>query len=610
MSNLVLIQGFLDGLKPDKKMTVSEWADENRYLSQEASSEYGKWRTSRTPYLKDIMDCLSSGTSYQKIIVQKGAQLGFTEMGNNWIGYIIDNSPAPTLMIQPTDDMVKRNSKMRIDPMITTSPALAEKVSQNKSRSKDNTISQKNFPGGILLMAGANSPAGLRSVPIKNLFLDEVDAYPIDLGGEGSPIALAEARTRTFAKRKELILSTPTIKGVSVIEKEFLDTDQNYFNVPCPHCGVFHILKMENLKWEKGKPDTAKMECPNCGELIEERFKPKMMESGIWESQCPDKKSKIVIGFHLSSFYSPYGWYSWKEIAADFEKAEKDTMKMKTFNNTVLGKTNEETGEAPQWKNLYNRRELYAPNTINKDVCFLTSGVDVQKDRIELEIVGWCIDRQSYSIDFRVLLGNTTLPDVWNQLAEVLEEKWKRPDGIDLKIVKMAIDSGYNTSEVYAFCRKHQQQTIPIKGSDKVQIAVSSPKQIDYNRRGSKIGKTKQWNLGVSLLKHELYSWLLIEKEEEKVPPCYCHFPQYNEKHFEGLTAEDYIPATRVWKKRYERNEPLDCRIYARAASIIVGLDRMKPEKLMEYGCMRNIEESVKKEKKSTEKKKKSSIWD
>ena len=258
MSDFSNIQGLLDGLKPPPILTVSEWADENRELSPLASSEPGQWRTSRTPYLKKIMDCLSAHSGYKKIIVEKGAQLGFTEAGNNWIGYVIDNCPAPTLMVLSTDETVRRNSKTRVDPMIQASPNLRAKVHEYKANSGENTITQKNFPGGILIMTGANSSAGLRSMPIEYLFLDEVDDYPVDVNEQGSPIELAEVRTNTFANRKIFIISTPTIKGCSVIDDEVSETDKNKYSVPCPFCGAYHFLEFSNLRWEKGDTRMSK----------------------------------------------------------------------------------------------------------------------------------------------------------------------------------------------------------------------------------------------------------------------------------------------------------------------------------------------------------------
>lgn len=613
-----LIQGFLDGLKPEPILTVSQWADVNRVLPRIAAAEYGKWRTSRTPYLKKIMDCLSVYSTYKRVVVMKGGQLGFTEAGNNWIGYIIDNTPAPTLMVQPTEETVKRNSKMRIDTMITACPSLFNKVSKQKSRNGENTITQKNFPGGILLMTGANSAVGLRSVPIRFLFLDEIDGYPYDLDGEGSPIDLAIARTSTFAKKKIFIISTPTRKGDSAIEREFLETDQNYYEVPCPHCGHYQRLVFENLTWERGKTDDVKYACVDCGSLIEERHKTKMLEAGTWVSYQSDKESDETIGFHLSALYSPLGWLSWNDIATQYEKAEKDPAKMVTFVNMVQGESYEESGEAPGWETIYNksRMESNKQNEIPYNVCMLTAGVDVQKDRLELEIVGWCADKQSYSVDYRVLIGNTTLPDVWDELAAIVSETWTRADGVEMNLSRMAVDSGYNTGEVHAFCRRFtQSKVLPIKGQDSLGLPVAPPKQIDYNRNGKKIGRLKQWNIGVSLLKSELYQWLLLEPKEDNVyPPCYCHFPQYPKSYFEGLTGEQYLAKTRKWKKTYERNEPLDCRIYARAAANIVGLDRMKPQQLLKYGNVdesaANIPATPKDEKKKRRRRNIDSFWD
>ena len=612
-----LLSGFLDGLRPDPIMTVSEWADENRVLSKVASSEYGKWRTSRTPYLKDIMDALSSHISYQKVVFIKGSQVGGTEAGNNWVGYIIDNSPAPTLLVMPTEAQFKKNSKTRIDPMIEASPRLRDKVNTAESKMGKNTIDQKNFIGGVLFIVGANSPVGLSSTPIKNIFCDEIDRYPMDVNGEGSPTDLAEARTRTFSNRKIFLVSTPTVKDASAIELEFLKTDQRYYEVPCPYCGAMHVLQFENLMWDEGAPHTAYMRCPECEGKITERHKTEIFANGQWTAYAPDNVSAKTIGFHLSSFYSPQGWFSWADIADSYEKSKKSPEKMKVFVNTILGETYEEAGETMKWEEIYNksRMEHNKSNSVNYQVCFLTAGVDVQKDRLELEIVGWCADKQSYSIDFRVLLGNTTLSEVWDELTKIVNETWTREDGVELPLKLMAIDTGYNTGEVHKFCRKYSTiKVIPIKGQDSLGLPTAPPRQIDYNRNGKKIGRLKQWNVGVSYLKGELYSWLQLQPNTDGTfPQCYCHFLQYDEKYFMGLVGEKYMPKSRKWVKVYERNEPLDCRIYARAAANVVGLDRMKPEQLMRLGNVSSAKPSQKQEetpKTNRKEKKKSDFWD
>ncbi|MDR0363508.1 MAG: phage terminase large subunit family protein, partial [Bacteroidales bacterium] len=227
------------GLRPDSILLVSDWSDANRVLSQTASSEPGKFRTERTPYLKEIMDALSPSSSVEKVVFMKGSQIGGTEAGNNWIGYVIDQAPGPMLVVQPTVEMGKRWSKGRLAPLIEDSPCLRGKVRDPRSRDSGNTVQSKEFPGGIVVITGANSAVGLRSMPVRYLFLDEVDAYPPDADSEGDPLTLAIQRTSTFARRKIFIVSTPTIQGVSRIEKEFNETDQRYYFVPCPHCGSF-----------------------------------------------------------------------------------------------------------------------------------------------------------------------------------------------------------------------------------------------------------------------------------------------------------------------------------------------------------------------------------
>lgn len=609
---LDLVKGFFDGLRPIARLSVSEWSDQYRYLSPNASAEPGLFRTSRTPYLKEIMDKLSSNDVTQEVVVMKGAQLGFTEAGNNWVGYIIDISPAPTLMVMPTDDTVKRNSKIRIDPMIEATPRLREKISPSRSRDSGNTTKQKDFPGGVLVLTGANSAVGLRSMPVKYLFLDEVDGYPLDLEGEGSPIDLARARTRTFARKKIFIVSTPTIEGQSVVEKEFSLTDQRKFHVPCPHCGGMQELLWENVRWEKGKTDTARYYCQHCEQPIEERHKTVMLANGTWVADIPENASSSKVGYHINSLYSPFGWYSWAQAASDYEDAENDENKLRTFTNTVLGVTWKEKGDAPDWENIFNRREAYGLNTVPAEVGFITAGVDVQKDRIELEIVGWCRGKRTYSLDYRVIVGDTEKAEVWNQLAQVVGETWEREDRAVLPLRLMAIDTGYNTQFVYEFCRRFDPtRVMPVKGQDAQAIMISSPRTVDVNWQGKKSGTIQLWNIGVSLIKSETYGYLRLNKGEDGTPPSgYCHFPQYNPEYFKGITAE-HLTYKIVrgfkkyqWEKKFERNEPLDCRVYARAAAAVVGIDRFEEKhwKLIEasYG---------KSEKKEAPKKRKSDFW-
>lgn len=607
--------GFRHGLRPEPRLTVSEWSDEHRHLAETSTAEPGRWRTSRVPHTKEIMDDLSALSEVEEVILMKGAQLAFTESGFNWIGYIIDIAPAPTLMVMPTDGTMKRNSKMRFTPMVKATPRLRDKIKDASSRDSGNTIMQKDFPGGVIVMTGANSPVGLRSMPAKNVILDEVDAYPMDLDGEGSAISLAKARTRTFPRRKILIGSTPTEEGTSIIAAEFAKTDQRYREVPCPHCGAFQFLVWERMRWDKGKPDTARYQCEHCEELIEERHKVTMLPAGRWKVTKPENLNPKKKGYHINSLYSPLGWYSWSKAVEEWEASENNIVDRKVFINTVLGLCWQGEGERPQWEQIYNKRETYATNTLHPSIAFLTCGVDVQRDRLELEIVGWSEGKQSYSVDYRILYGKTEEKKVWEDLRKVLNETWIRPDGAVLQIQIMAVDSQYNTQYIYQFVQKNGDgRVIPVRGQDNQFVIISQPQAVNVSgKSGKKVGQVKQWKVGVSMLKSELYGWLRLEKGEDgNIPDGYCHFPQYDHEHFKRLTAEQYefkiVDGYRKyrWVKKHERNEQLDCRNYARAAAAVFGMDRFDAEHWADVHSSYHTATEAKEEKKP----KKSSFWD
>lgn len=583
-----IVRGYLDAIRPIPLTTVSVWADKNRRLTSESAAEPGPWVTDRTPYLREIMDNLSPSNTITEVIVAKGVQLGFTESGLNAVGAYIDLDPCPIMYVMPTIEMSKAISESRVDPMITESPTLSKKVRPNRERDAGNTKFVKRFPGGLLILSGANSASSLRSRPVRVLILDEVDAYPLNVDNEGSPISLAEKRTSTFGDRRKIYkLSTPTVEGQSVIQKELDATETRRYYVPCVHCGHMQHLQFENLKWERGNPSTAAYYCVECGSAMYDRHKTQMLSAGEWRATIPSAQRYGVRGYHINSLYSPNGWLSWSQIAEQYEKAEKSEDEMKVFVNTILGETYKEVGESPEWQNLYNRREDYAPNSLPKDVVFITAGVDVQRDRLELEVVGWCSGKRSYSLDYRVLFGDTAKDEVWKQLNEVVEEQWTREDGALLPLKLMAIDTGYNTQFVYDYCKRNPMRVVPVKGQDSLAMVFSPPRQVNVTKAGKKIGKTKVYHVGSSHIKSELYGWLRVEKNEDGTAPArYCHFPQYDQHYFRMLTAERIqykdVRGYRVpyWEKTYERNEALDCRVYARAAASIVGLDRMNDEQL------------------------------
>jgi phage terminase large subunit GpA-like protein len=572
------------GARPDPLLTVSEWADQYRTLSQRASAEPGPWRTERTPYLREIMDCLSPSSTVERVVFMAGAQCGKTEAGNNFIGYSIHQPPGPMMAVQPTVEMAKRNSKQRIDPLIEESDVLRKLVKDPRSRDSGNTVLSKEFPGGVLVMTGANSAVGLRSMAARYLFLDEVDGYPGDVDGEGDPINLATARTRTFARRKIFLVSTPKIAGLSRIEAAFEEGDQCCYYVPCPLCGHFQMLVFGKLRWPKGHPTDARYHCEACDQAIENHQKQSMLADGEWRPGATgDGKTR---SFHLSSLYSPVGWFSWADAAKMFERGQKDQALLQVFVNTVLGETWAERGEAPHWQRLYERREDYPIGTVPEGGLFLCCGCDVQRDRLEVSVVAWGRGKESWLVDHVVLDGDTSRTEVWDGLTDLLNTTYPHESGVRLSIVKMAVDSGYATQHVYGWARRQGPgRVLVVKGTDRGAAPIGQPSAVDVTVDGKRSRRgVKVWPVATGLLKSELYGWLNLDKPTEEsgepFPAGYRHLPELPDEYFKQLTAEQLV--TRVvkgyrkqeWQKTRERNEALDCAIYCRAAAAQYGLDR------------------------------------
>jgi len=586
-------RAWREGLTPDPMLTLSEWADRHRVLSSKSSSEPGRWRTSRTPYLKEIMDCLSPTSPIERIVFMAGGQLGKTECGNNWIGYVIHHAPGPMMAVSPTVEMAKRNSKQRIDPLIEESPTLKELISPARSRDSGNTILAKEFRGGVLVMTGANSAVGLRSMPVRYLFLDEVDGYPLDVDGEGDAISLAEARTRTFARRKIFIVSTPTIAGVSAIEREYEASDQRRYFVPCPHCGHRQWLRFEQLRWDKKHPETAAYVCETCDTAIAEHHKTAMLAAGEWRALAA--RNGRTAGFHLSSLYSPIGWRSWHDIAAAWEssvnKESGSASAIKTFKNTELGETWVEEGEAPDWQRLIERREDYPLGGIPAGGLLLVGGADVQKDRIEASIWAFGRGKESWLVEHRVLMGDTARDAVWKRLAELVAETWTHASGAQVPLARFALDTGFATQEAYAFVRlARDPRVMAVKGVAKGAALIGTPTAVDVTQAGKKLRRgIKVFSVAVGIAKLEFYNNLrkaadlLEDGVTMRYPTGFVHLPKVDAEFVQQLCAEQLNTrrnrngfAIREWQKMRERNEALDCYVYARAAASSAGLDRFE----------------------------------
>jgi phage terminase large subunit GpA-like protein len=408
-------------LKPPPKLTVSEWADEYRRLSPEASAEPGRWFTARAEYQRGIMDAVSD-PAVETVVVMSSAQVGKTEIVNNIVGYHVHQDPAPILVLQPTVEMAQTWSKDRLAPMLRDTPALRGRVKAPRSKNSQNTLLHKVFPGGHITMTGSNAPASLASRPIRIVLCDEVDRYPPSAGTEGDPVSLARKRSTTFWNRKIILTSTPTAAGMSRIEAEFEQSDKRHFHVPCPHCGTRQRMLWGNVKWlqdDAGQhlPDTAAYHCGECGVVWSEADRQAAIRQGRWVATGQPGR---IAGFHLSELYSP--WSSIPDMARAFLSAKKNTETLRTFINTALGEPWEDRGEQVDQHGLYGRREKYAADVPN-GALLLTAGIDVQRDRIEMEVVGWGEGEESWNVDYRVIPGDPARDDVWQDLENALHAR-------------------------------------------------------------------------------------------------------------------------------------------------------------------------------------------
>lgn len=572
-------------MKPPPKLTISQWADEKRQLSSESSAEPGQWNTSRAEYQRGIMDALNDPTIHT-VVVKSSAQVGKTEILNNVCGYYVDQDPSPILLVLPTVEMAQAHSKDRLAKMIRDTDCLRLKF-ENKTKDSSNTILHKEFPGGHITLAGSNSPASLASRPVRIVLQDEIDRFAISAGAEGDPIELADKRTTAFWNRKHYKSSTPTIKGHSRIAELYENSDQRRFYIPCHHCDERYYMVWAGIKWGKlpdGRHDLNKISylCPHCGALNDERHKRGQIRNGIWR---PNAAHNGIAGFWLNELYSP--WRAWRETAEAFLRADKlkkqgDTSKLRVWINTAMGEEWEDQGETVDHTGLMARREHYS-ETVPAAAVLLTAAVDVQKDRLECEVVAWAEGLESWSMAYRVFYGDPAKTDIWADLDAFLLAEWTHETGLAMKIACTCIDSGgLYTDQVYQYCKPRQRRRIfAIKGRS----IAGAP--IIGNASTNNKYRVRLFPVGSDTAKELVYNYLNVVEPG----PGYCHFSVHHndEAYFKGLTAEQVVTRykhghpVRVWvKPERAANEPLDLRAYNLAAVYIINPNWRRLQKLFD----------------------------
>jgi phage terminase large subunit GpA-like protein len=547
---------------PPPNLKISNWADTYRRLSPESSAEAGQWRTDRAPFQREIMDSFND-PDIQRIVFLKSSQVGATEILLNVIGYYIDQDPAPMLIMQPTLQMAQAFSKDRLAMMIRDSEKIRDCVKDPRSRDSGNTVLSKKFAGGNLNIVGSNSASGLASRPIRIVLADEVDRYESSAGAEGDPISLATKRTTTFWNKKIYLCSTPTIKGLSRIETAFEESDKRYYHVPCPECNHKQVLKWKNVVWEEDKPETANYACEECGSIIDESKKQWMLKHGEWIASAP---TSDTAGFHISELYSV--WSTWADMAKSFLEAKKNPEMLKTWVNTALGESWEEQGEAVEYETLLERRLNYDYTTIPEDVLVLTAGVDTQKDRLELQLVGWGKNYEAWVCDYKIFWGDPNAQNVWADLDAYLKKRFKTESERLIPISCCTVDSGgHHTNMVYQFTKPRQARRIfAIKGLSQAGKPIAN--------RPTFVGKNRAvlYGVGTDSAKEAIFARLSTEPDSTTLHFC----SDLDEEYFKQLTAEKRITKfvrgrkSLVWKQVRPRNEALDTLVYNFAAIYIL----------------------------------------
>lgn len=580
---LRLFEDILNILEPPKPLTVSEWAAEHRVLSGESSAEPGRWKLDRAMYQKIIMDAISD-RACERIILMTSAQIGKTEIILNTIGYYSHHDPAPILLVNPTESMAQAISKDRLAPMIRDTKCLKEIYGMAKSRDSANTILHKKFPGGHVTLIGSNSPADLASRPIRVLLLDEVDRYPASAGTEGDPVDLAEKRTNNFWNKKIVMASTPTEKGLSRIEKEYNRSSMEEWCVQCPYCGMYTPYVWENLDFKD-----MMMKCDCCGEKLTENEWKSM--PGAFVAKNPEETR--TRGFHLNEMASP--WVRWEKIVDDFKAAVRDMKenrsdeKMRTWVNTSKGLPYEASGYSADQGELMKRREYYRAE-LPDGVLVLTAAVDVQDDRLEVEVCGWGKGYESWGILYDKMFGDLEQDEIWEELDEFLKREFCFENNSSLGIACTFIDTGgHFTTQTYKWLvkmKKERRMIFGVKGygANGVPLLHQRSTHNDY--------RVPVLILGVNAGKETVVKRLNISEPGAG----YCHFPEnidrgYDQKYMDGITSEKrVIKSVRgklgiAWvKKSGVRNEPLDLRNYNTAAIEFLNPDFSVLEKKVQTG--------------------------
>lgn len=592
--NPVYTNAFFLGLKPDPLLTVSTWADERRILPTSSSAEPGRWRTSRTPYLREPMDELSPQSPTEQVKVIKGTQLGWTELANNVILCYMDVYPCPIQMVLPTEKLASKHSKAKLSPSISAIPHLNRKVKSAKSKDDSGGTFEKEFDGGMLSIGWSFSAASFASFSARVEVLDDIDRFPMDVDGEGNPIDLGKKRTDAFSNRKIYINSTPTKKGESHIEKEHEDSDQREYHMPCPHCGEMITFKWDeenNLFIFEYDKETFQLlsdvtyTCEYCRGSIEEHQKTWMMAEENGAKWIPMNPGHPHRGYKLSSFYSPIGWVSWVAIVREYLIAKKvkeagDSSKMQVFYNTRLAEAYKEEIAATASSDILLLKSTIEQGVIPPKTAAVVMAVDVQKDHFWYEVKALCYGNDTH-------LVRHGRAETWGELDTIIHTPYCDASGNVYMIRVCAVDSGYNTDEVYEFCAMNSDVCIPTKGSSKKMTSPYNVSAVEKDVNGKSIATgLKRYLLDTNYFKDILANKMnrsieAVKNGEIKNNVITLHAEadeSYAKQYTSEYKHEQQDPRTGIiaseWRKVSEKadNHLWDCGVYITFIGELLGI--------------------------------------
>lgn len=533
------------------------------------SAEPGRWRTNRTPYLKEPMDRFTDPL-IEKIVLCFGAQLGKTETELNMIGYALDQTSSPTMMVYPTDTIAKFASDKRVQPMIKSVKSISDKFDENSK------LLELDFNNGnYMVLVGANSPSGLSSRSIKYLFFDEIDKYPAFAGKEADPIKLATERTKTFVDKKIVMVSTPTVESGNIWQAFMSANERRQYYVPCPHCGVSQTLKFKQIKWPEEHNDNADMirdtayyECEHCGERIYDKHKMEMLRRGEWRAVNESQSKVRSVSYHLSSIYSP--WVTFGDVAYEFKNSKGMPATLMNFINSWLAEP-WKSSKTKSTQNMEFTQSNYPCGVVPDKAVLLIASVDVQLDHFWWEVRAYAPGVKSYLIDY----GQAS---TWEDLEEIIiNREYPSEYGEARQVMKAGIDSGFRTDEVYQFCSRFPEVCIPLKGSSN-HTTMAAPYTMTSLEKGV-VGGLKLYVLNTDYWKDFIFARMIRPADEVGTIHLYKECPQEYSDHLRSEEKQEIRnvktgAVTVQWKPltSHPVNHLLDTCTYNAAVADIAGV--------------------------------------